>query len=36
VVFDAIRQLMSPVETKRKEIGFHVKHDHEKPKARKR
>lgn len=35
VVFDAIRQLMSPAETKRKEIGFHVKHDHEKPKARK-
>ena len=33
VVFDAIRQLMSPVETKRKEIGFHVKHDDEKPKA---
>ena len=36
VVFDAIRRLMSPVETKRKEIGFHVKHDHEKPNARKR
>lgn len=36
MVFDAIRQLMSPTETKRKEIGFHVKHDHEKPKARKR
>ena len=36
VVFDAIRQLMSPVATKRKEIGFHVQHDHEKPKARKR
>ena len=36
VVFDAIRQLMSPAETKRKEIGFHVKHDDEKPKARKR
>ena len=36
VVFDAIRQLMSPVETKRKEIGFHVKHDNKKPKARKR
>ena len=35
-VFDAIRQLMSPAETKPKEIGFHVKHDHEKPKARKR
>jgi hypothetical protein len=25
VVFDAIRQLMSPPETKRREIGFHVK-----------
>ena len=36
VVFDAIRQLMSPTETKRKEIGFHVKHDNEKPKSRKR
>ena len=36
VVFDAIRQLMSPAETKPKEIGFHVKHDHEKPKARRR
>ncbi len=36
VVFDAIRQLMSPAATKRKEIGFHVQHDHEKPKARKR
>jgi len=27
VVFDAIRQLMSPPETKRREIGFHVKHE---------
>ena len=36
VVFDAIRQLMSPAESKRKEIGFHVNHDDEKPKARKR
>jgi len=35
VVFDAIRQLMSPTETRRKEIGFHVKHDDDKPKARK-
>ena len=35
VVFDAIRQLMSPPETKRKEIGFHVKHEDHKPKARK-
>jgi phage regulator Rha-like protein len=29
VVFDAIRQLMSPPKTKRREIGFHVKHDRE-------
>jgi phage regulator Rha-like protein len=37
IVFDAIRQLMSPPETKRREIGFHVKHeDSAKPKARKR
>jgi hypothetical protein len=36
VVFDAIRRLMSPPETKRKEIGFHVKHEDHKPKARKR
>jgi len=37
VVFDAIRRLMSPPETKRREIGFHVKHDDEgKPKAKKR
>jgi len=36
VVFDAIRQLMSPPETKRKEIGFHVKHEDHKPKAGKR
>jgi phage regulator Rha-like protein len=35
VVFDAIRQLMSPPEAKRKEIGFHVKRDNENPKARK-
>ncbi len=25
VVFDAIRQLMTPVEPKRKQIGFHAK-----------
>ena len=25
VVFDAIRQLMTPPETKRKQIGFHAK-----------
>jgi len=37
VVFDAIRQLMSSPETKRREIGFHVKPgDDAKPKARKR
>ena len=37
VVFDAIRRLMSPAETKRREIGFHVKHeDSAKPKAKKR
>jgi hypothetical protein len=37
VVFDAIRRLMSPPETKRREIGFHVKHeDSAKPKAEKR
>jgi phage regulator Rha-like protein len=36
VVFDAIRQLMSPPEPKRREIGFHVKYDDEKPKAKKR
>ena len=36
VVFDAIRQLMSPPEPKRREIGFHVKYEDDKPKARKR
>jgi hypothetical protein len=35
VVFDAIRQLMSPPATKRREIGFHVKHDGDKPKSKK-
>lgn len=34
IVFDAIRQLMTPPETKRREIGFHVKYD-DKPKAKK-
>ena len=34
VVFDAIRQLMSPPEPKRREIGFHVKYDDDKPKAK--
>jgi hypothetical protein len=37
VVFDAIRQLMSPAATQRREIGFHVKRENAaKPKARKR
>jgi phage regulator Rha-like protein len=36
VVFDAIRQLMSPPEKPKREIGFHVKPDDEKPKAKKR
>ena len=36
VVFDAIRQLMSPPEPKRREIGFHVKYDNDKSKAQKR
>jgi hypothetical protein len=36
VVFDAIRQLMSPPEKPKREIGFHVKHHDDKPKAKKR
>ena len=37
VVFDAIRKLMTPEPTKRREIGFHVKHvEDDKPKARRR
>jgi hypothetical protein len=36
VVFDAIRQLMSPPAKPRREIGFHVKYDDDKPKAKKR
>jgi hypothetical protein len=37
VVFDAIRKLMTPEPPKRREIGFHVKHDEgEKPKVRAR
>ena len=37
VVFDAIRKLMTPEPTKRREIGFHVKHDGDaKPKAKRR
>ena len=35
VVFDAIRQLMSPPARPKREIGFHVKYDDAKPKARK-
>jgi hypothetical protein len=35
VVFDAIRQLMSPADTRRREIGFHVKPDDDKPKSKK-
>jgi hypothetical protein len=35
VVFEAIRQLMIPPEPKRREIGFHVKYDDDKPKAKK-
>ena len=36
VVFDAIRQLMSPPAKSKREIGFHVKYDDDKPKAKKR
>lgn len=37
VVFQAIRQLMSPAKTKHREIGFHVKHeDDKKPKTARR
>ena len=36
VVFDAIRQLMSPPEPKRREIGFHVKYDEGKPRSKQR
>jgi phage regulator Rha-like protein len=35
VVFDAIRQLMSPPAKPRREIGFHVKYDDDKPKTKK-
>jgi phage regulator Rha-like protein len=35
IVFEAIRQLMTPPEPKRREIGFHVKYDDDKPKAKK-
>jgi hypothetical protein len=36
VVFDAIRQLMSPPARPKREIGFHVKYDDDKSTARKR
>lgn len=37
VVFEAIQELMSPLEeTRRREIGFHVKDEENKPKAKKR
>lgn len=36
IVFDAIRQLMSPPVKPKREIGFHVKYDDDKPKAKKR
>src|SRR5487761_1278587 len=36
VVFDAIRQLMTPPEPKRREIGFHVKYEDAQPKAKKK
>jgi phage regulator Rha-like protein len=36
VVFDAIRQLMSPPAKLKREIGFQVKYDDDKPKAKKR
>ena len=36
VVFDAIRQLMSSTGMPKREIGFHVKYDEQKAKARKR
>jgi hypothetical protein len=35
VVFDAIRQLMSPPVRPKREIGFHVKYDDDKTKAKK-
>jgi len=36
VVFDAIRQLMSPPAKPKREIGFHVKYDDDRPKSKKR
>ncbi len=34
LVFDAIRQLMTPPEPKRREMGFHVKYEDDPPKAK--
>ena len=36
IVFDAIRQLMTPPEPKRREIGFHVKYEDDQPKSKKK
>jgi phage regulator Rha-like protein len=36
IVFQAIRRLMSPPEPKRREIGFHMKYDDAKSKAKRR
>ncbi|MBE0540876.1 MAG: hypothetical protein IH623_05775 [Verrucomicrobia bacterium] len=36
VVFDAIRQLMSPPAKPKREIGFHVKYDDDNPKAKRK
>jgi hypothetical protein len=36
VVFAAIRQLMSPPARPKREIGFHVKYDDDKPKSKQR
>lgn len=36
IVFDAIRQLMSPPAGPKREIGFHVKNNEDKPKTNKR
>jgi hypothetical protein len=36
VVFDALRQLMSPPVRPKREIGFHVNYDEDKPKATRR
>jgi hypothetical protein len=35
VVFDAIRQLMTPPAKPKREIGFHAKYDNDRPKAKK-